>query len=134
MRELGPRPALHHPDPRHWRSIQIAAHARDRGCRLCGADAGLEVHHRTYARWGCEQLDDVTVLCRSCHDLFTGAQMRRRDERRRPPPQGRMILACEPSQPRPALVLPAPVRTRQMIEQPKGAMAGALPAPSRIRR
>ena len=136
MRELGPRPALHHPDPCHWRSIQSAALARDQGCRLCGADADLEVHHRTYARWGQEQLDDVTVLCRGCHDLFTGAQMRRRDERRRPPPPGRAIVTCERFQPRPAPALPEPVRTRHIVEHPARSIPATLPVPvpARARR
>lgn len=47
--------------------------ARDRGCRVCGSLKDLEIHHRTYARFGKEQLDDVTTLCSRCHELFTRA-------------------------------------------------------------
>lgn len=86
MREFGPRPPGAHPDKGHWRQIRSAALARDRGCRLCGAKDELEVHHGSYARWGAERLADLTTLCRGCHDLVTGAQMRRRDARRVPAP------------------------------------------------
>lgn len=34
----------------------------------CTATEGLEHHHRTYARFGGQELpEDVAVLCRSCH-------------------------------------------------------------------
>jgi len=39
-------------------------------CRDCGkADLpqNLELHHRTYARWGYETPDDFDLLCRKCH-------------------------------------------------------------------
>src|SRR5687768_4842718 len=82
MREIGPRPFEQHPHPRHWEDVRQAALRRDAGCRACGSMERLEVHHRTYERWGHEILDDVTTLCRDCHDLITGAQMRIRDSRR----------------------------------------------------
>ena len=28
----------------------------------------LDVHHKTYARLGCEAPEDLEVLCRACHD------------------------------------------------------------------
>jgi hypothetical protein len=42
-------------------------------CRTCfepgTAEAPLEVHHRTYERFGCELIGDLTALCRySPHD------------------------------------------------------------------
>jgi 5-methylcytosine-specific restriction endonuclease McrA len=37
---------------------------------VCNATTSLDVHHRTYERFGHEDVDDLTVLCRTCHDLF----------------------------------------------------------------
>lgn len=53
----------------HWQRTRRLAFERygDR-CVLCG-HTGTDVHHRTYERLGCEQLDDLIVLCRTCHDL-----------------------------------------------------------------
>lgn len=39
-------------------------------CQLCNSDDSLNVHHRTYERRGNEELSDLTVLCRQCHNLF----------------------------------------------------------------
>ncbi len=39
-------------------------------CQLCNAPWPLEVHHRTYERRGCEDMADLTVLCRPCHAKF----------------------------------------------------------------
>jgi 5-methylcytosine-specific restriction endonuclease McrA len=36
-------------------------------CQLCGSPHHLEVHHITYERRGYELLEDLIVLCRSCH-------------------------------------------------------------------
>ena len=45
-------------------------------CMLCYAPGpGLEVHHRTYERFGNERSTDLIALCKPCHDLA--------DERRR---------------------------------------------------
>jgi 5-methylcytosine-specific restriction endonuclease McrA len=48
---------------------QALERAGDR-CQVCNKDRGLDVHHRTYERFGSERLDDLTVLCRACHSLF----------------------------------------------------------------
>lgn len=45
-------------------------------CQRCTAAGRLEVHHRTYRRFGRELLADVQVLCWSCH--------RKKHRRRRP--------------------------------------------------
>ncbi len=131
MRELGPRPASNHPDPLRWGKIRAAALPRDAGCRLCGATAGLEVHHRSYRRWGREELADVTVLCRGCHDLVTGAQMGLRDARRRPPPDGRVVVAIERFRPRASPAPPDPDRARHAVERPAPTPVGNLPPPAR---
>lgn len=39
-------------------------------CQVCNADKHLDVHHRTYERLGNEKPGDLTVLCRSCHEIF----------------------------------------------------------------
>ncbi len=40
-------------------------------CEMCHEHRGrLEVHHRTYARYGAEQLGDLIALCRPCHQRF----------------------------------------------------------------
>jgi hypothetical protein len=36
-------------------------------CQLCNTSGLLNVHHRTYERRGCEDMADLTVLCRPCH-------------------------------------------------------------------
>jgi len=39
-------------------------------CQLCNADKPLDVHHRTYERFGNELPGDLIALCRECHDRF----------------------------------------------------------------
>jgi len=39
-------------------------------CQLCNESEGLQVHHRTYERLGCEKMGDLLVLCKACHQLF----------------------------------------------------------------
>ncbi|HUU90506.1 MAG TPA: hypothetical protein VM238_04770 [Phycisphaerae bacterium] len=40
-------------------------------CQVCNQEGSLDAHHRTYERLGCELPEDITVLCRSCHQLFS---------------------------------------------------------------
>lgn len=52
-----------------WRAKADAVLERDRGrCRRCDA-AAEDVHHLTYERIFCEDLDDLIALCRTCHEL-----------------------------------------------------------------
>lgn len=52
----------------HWQRIRREALARARHrCALCPSRKRLEVHHRTYARKGHENPEDVVVLCGECH-------------------------------------------------------------------
>lgn len=52
----------------HWQRVRILALDRaQRACALCSETSRLEVHHRTYARLGFEQPEDVIVLCTTCH-------------------------------------------------------------------
>jgi CRP-like cAMP-binding protein len=48
-----------------------ALDAADHRCQVCNRAKHLDVHHRTYERFGGGELPgDLTVLCRVCHDLF----------------------------------------------------------------
>ncbi len=43
-------------------------------CQVCNKKGRLELHHRTYERLGEERMEDLLVLCSSCHGLFHGHQ------------------------------------------------------------
>ena len=46
------------------RALERACHQ----CTGCGAQERLQVHHKSYLRFGGGELDrDLTVLCESCH-------------------------------------------------------------------
>lgn len=52
----------------HWRSLrEDVLRLSFRMCCKCGRRDRLHVHHRSYARLGCELLEDLTVLCYKCH-------------------------------------------------------------------
>jgi 5-methylcytosine-specific restriction endonuclease McrA len=55
-----------------WAFKRAGALARDGyRCRLCNSKvAPLHVHHRTYDRFGHEDLNDLTTLCEKCHNAF----------------------------------------------------------------
>lgn len=54
-----------------WRSKRDRVLARDgHRCRTCDSGEHLQVHHRTYARRGNEDLNDLTTLCEACHKHF----------------------------------------------------------------
>jgi 5-methylcytosine-specific restriction endonuclease McrA len=57
---------------REWAALKKQIHRRDGyRCRLCGrGDVPLHVHHRTYATYAEEKLEDLITLCRSCHAHF----------------------------------------------------------------
>lgn len=54
-----------------WRSRRnrVLLRAGNR-CELCYTTGQLEVHHRTYDRYGEELLSDLIALCRRCHRRF----------------------------------------------------------------
>lgn len=53
----------------HWQRVRELALERARHqCALCPATEALEVHHRSYARRGFEQPEDLVVLCCGCHN------------------------------------------------------------------
>jgi hypothetical protein len=53
-----------------WRAKAAAAKARaGHRCQLCNRTGSLDAHHRTYERFGGDELpEDLTVLCRKCHE------------------------------------------------------------------
>jgi hypothetical protein len=55
-----------------WAVLKRQIHRRDGyRCRLCGRDdVQLHVHHRTYATYAEERLEDLITLCRTCHEHF----------------------------------------------------------------
>jgi 5-methylcytosine-specific restriction endonuclease McrA len=74
FRDPGPLPASSYRayiQSREWATRRRLAIARARcRCQVCNSPDWLEVHHRTYERLGCEDPEDLTVLCRDCHGLF----------------------------------------------------------------
>lgn len=50
-------------------------------CQVCNRHKStviLDAHHRTYERLGRERDEDITVLCRECHEMYeTDKRMRR---------------------------------------------------------
>lgn len=56
---------------KEWRERRKAALQRaEHRCQVCNSKQNLQVHHRTYSRFGNERDADLTVLCRRCHALF----------------------------------------------------------------
>ena len=51
-----------------WALIARAARRQaNYRCELCDRSGVLEVHHRTYVRFEHEWLEDLIVLCETCH-------------------------------------------------------------------
>ncbi|MBI4909911.1 MAG: HNH endonuclease [Acidobacteria bacterium] len=69
-----------------WEELRTEALKRDGyRCRTCNSADDLEVHHRRYpAAWGTEPVDDLTTLCRECHETIT-ARIQRQIYRIRTP-------------------------------------------------
>jgi 5-methylcytosine-specific restriction endonuclease McrA len=52
----------------YWRAIRRRVLYRaGNQCEHCGSSQNLQIHHKTYERLGCEQMDDLEALCDSCH-------------------------------------------------------------------
>ena len=51
-----------------WQVVRLQVLRRDRWrCTRCGDTQSLEVHHRTYERFGHEHLSDLQAICTDCH-------------------------------------------------------------------
>jgi len=71
----------------HWQRVRMIALERARhACGLCTATQHLQVHHRSYARLGCEQAEDLIVLCRTCHQRHHGIVASLEADRETPTP------------------------------------------------
>lgn len=57
---------LKSPEWQHKRHLILA---RDRHCQRCSSKGFLVVHHLSYRNLGNEPLEDLVLLCTSCHDL-----------------------------------------------------------------
>jgi len=53
-----------------WGAVRARIFAsRLRQCERCGAfGCILDLHHKSYARFGNESDEDLMIVCRSCHD------------------------------------------------------------------
>lgn len=50
-------------------------------CERCPGSKKLHCHHRTYKRLGCETMEDLQILCETCHDRVEALKRRGRRER-----------------------------------------------------
>lgn len=71
-RELSPRYRAYIASPKwawkRWAKLQQVGGK----CEMCGTRDELEVHHKTYERFGRERGEDLQVLCAICHDIYHG--------------------------------------------------------------
>jgi 5-methylcytosine-specific restriction endonuclease McrA len=55
-------------DSDQWRMMRAGLfYLRGEKCERCGAEKNLHIHHKTYDRLYCELLEDLEILCASCH-------------------------------------------------------------------
>jgi len=52
----------------HWKEFRQQLLYERGVCEHCGTTERLDVHHMTYDRLGDEAPEDVSVLCRDCHN------------------------------------------------------------------
>lgn len=67
----------HFLDSLYWKAIsQYKRKKLLNRCQVCNSGAKLHVHHRNYDIHGSElqNLDELTVLCEKCHNLFHKSQ------------------------------------------------------------
>jgi hypothetical protein len=72
LEEYRARPYEHRRQTREWKVLKRQIHRRDRyRCRMCNRNnVQLHVHHRTYATYAEERLEDLITLCQACHEHF----------------------------------------------------------------
>lgn len=72
IRELRAMPYGEYLRTPHWKHLrEDKVRAAGHRCQLCNrGSVTLNVHHRTYERLGEELDEDLTVLCRDCHNIF----------------------------------------------------------------
>jgi 5-methylcytosine-specific restriction endonuclease McrA len=77
-------------ESQYWQEVrksELKEQAKERGynyCEKCGAtpndvtrETALHVHHKTYERLGEERLEDLMIICRTCHEKEHGHGARR---------------------------------------------------------
>jgi 5-methylcytosine-specific restriction endonuclease McrA len=57
----------------HWLNVRERVNEFwGRRCAVCNSPDNVQVHHRTYDHLGQERIQDVILLCDSCHTKFHG--------------------------------------------------------------
>ena len=65
----------------HWKSFRIKVmEFWEYRCAVCDGPA-KDVHHRTYKRLNCENMNDCIAVCRHCHKFADKQRQRRKQER-----------------------------------------------------
>jgi 5-methylcytosine-specific restriction endonuclease McrA len=55
-----------------WKAKRLQVLTRDKYlCQVCKKKLATQVHHKTYARFGHELLEDLLSACRSCHGILS---------------------------------------------------------------
>lgn len=82
----------HWQELRKWKLEQQRKELGYNSCEKCGErpqvvtrEAALHIHHLTYERLGEERIEDVTIICRPCHDKEHG---RDAEGKQKPDPRG----------------------------------------------
>ena len=54
----------------HWKNLKTRMYKSKYKyeCHCCKCKTGLQLHHKTYKRVGNEHLNDLTWLCKICHE------------------------------------------------------------------
>lgn len=70
--QLRKMPYIEYLNTEHWQILREAVYSRDGyKCADCGISSKvkhLEAHHCTYSNKGNESLDELTTLCKECHE------------------------------------------------------------------
>jgi hypothetical protein len=62
-----------HINSAEWQKTRYAVLSRDKfTCQGCGCKKASEVHHLTYANFGCEFLFQLVAICHECHQRIHG--------------------------------------------------------------
>jgi len=70
-RNSGTMPYHEYIQTAEWRQkAELKKKSVNHCCQVCNSSDNLHVHHRTYENMGNERDNDLTVLCKDCHQLF----------------------------------------------------------------
>ena len=53
----------------HWKLVRKQKYSKKNRCCICGETSNLNIHHLTYKNIGSEDLGDLRVMCKRCHEL-----------------------------------------------------------------